>query len=74
MPLLIVVALHEVLPVMILYCIVVPDSLSDAETVRLSLVPPMVVAIVGIVVSMPAIALEPTYAVVLPALVNFKHR
>ena len=37
--------------VIILYFIVVPVSLSVAETVRLSLVPPTVVVMVGAVVS-----------------------
>ena len=46
------VALHEVPLVTILYFIVVvPLSLSAAETVRLSLVPLMVVVMVGDVVS-----------------------
>ena len=52
MPLLIAEALHEVPLVMILYfMVVVPESLSVAETVRLSLVPPTVVVMVGAVVS-----------------------
>ena len=52
MPDAIVEALHEVPLVTILYFIVVvPVSLSAAETVRVSLVPPIVVVMVGAVPS-----------------------